>query len=238
MYICARATISRSPGNFNWTLSNIAFASSKRRRLKTLTACSNARNAPEVTWRRGGSGGGGAWLTIIGNFTLPLDLDLIAVALITRRPFDDSPGLDLALTGAGVFLAVVFRTNDRVLTCLFATTFFWALAGLNVALGFGAGFLDDVFSFLDEVFGVVFTAFFIRAVFATFLATFAVEILLCFDTEAVWAEAGFFFFSSFFSFELSFEMCLELVLAAATFLYFVLPFWRLESVSLITFSFC
>jgi hypothetical protein len=116
---------------------------------------------------------------------LPLDLDLIAVALITRRPFDDSLGFGLALTGVGVFLAVVFRTRDLVLTCLFATTFFWALAGLNVALGLCAGFLDEVFCLLDEVFGDVLTAFLIGAFFATFLATFAVEILLCFNTEAV-----------------------------------------------------
>src|SRR5262245_49759382 len=174
---------------------------------------------------------------MIGSFTLPLDLDLIAVALITRRPFDDSPGFDLALTGVGAFLTLVFRTNDLVLTCLFATTFFWALAGLDADLSFCAGFLARVFGFLIDVFGVDFTAFLIRAFFATFLATFAVEILLCFDTEAVWEEAGF-FFSSFFFFEPSFEIDLELALAAATFLYFVLPFWRLESVSLIPNSFC
>jgi hypothetical protein len=157
---------------------------------------------------------------------------------MTRRPFDDSLGFDLALTGVGAFLAAVFRTNDLVLTCLFATTFFWALAGLNAALSLCAGFLDEVFGFLDEIFEVVFTAFLILAFFATFLATFAVEILLCFDTEAVWEEAGFFFFSSFFFFEPSFEIGLELVLAAATFLYFALPFWRLESVSRIPISFC
>jgi len=161
---------------------------------------------------------------------LPFDLDLIAEALITRRPFDDSPGFDLALTGVGAFLAVAFRTNDLALTCLFATIFFWALAGLEATLGL-------VVNFLDEDFGDVFKAFLIRAFFETFLATFAVEILLCFDTEAVCEEVGF-FFSSFFFFEPSFDRGLELVLAAATFLYFVLPFSRLESVSLITNSFC
>jgi len=133
-------------------------------------------------------------------------------------------------------LAVAFRTNDLVLTCLFATTFFWALAGLVATLGLGVGFLNDVFGFFDEVFGVVFKAFLIRAFFATFLATFAVEILLCFDNEVLWEEAGF-FFSSFFFFEPSFEIDLELALAAAT-LYFVLSFTRLESVSLIPISFC
>jgi hypothetical protein len=115
---------------------------------------------------------------------------------------------------------------------VFATIFFWVLAGLAVALGAGL---------LNEVFGVFFTAFLTLAVFATFLATlatflatlatFAVEILCCFDPEAVWEEAGF-FFNSFFFFETSFE----LALAAAT-LFFTLPFWCLESVSLITISF-
>src|SRR5215813_11204127 len=125
MYICARATISTSPGNFTRTFSNIAFASSKRRRLKFLTACSNARNAPEVTWRRGGSGVGGAWLTISGSFTLPFDLERIAEVLITRRPFDDNAGFDLTLTGAFTFFAAaVFLTSDLTLICLFATTFF------------------------------------------------------------------------------------------------------------------
>ncbi|HEU0178045.1 MAG TPA: hypothetical protein VFV58_27590 [Blastocatellia bacterium] len=73
-------------------------------------------------------------------------------------------------------------------------------------------------SLFNDVFGVFFTAFLIRAFFATFLATFAVEILRCFDPEAVWEEAGF-FFSSFFFFETSFE----LTLVAAT-LLFALPF--------------
>jgi len=111
------------------------------------------------------------------------------------------------------------------------------LAGLDTALSLVVNFLGEVFGFLDEVFGAVFTAFLIRAFFATFLATFAIEILLCFDTEAVWEEAGF-FFRSFFFFEPSFDRGLELALAAATFLYLVLPFKRLESVSLITNSFC
>jgi hypothetical protein len=91
----------------------------------------------------------------------------------------------------------------------FATIFFWVLAGLAVA--FGA-------DLLNEAFGVFFTAFLTLAFFATFLATFAVEILCCFDPEAVWEEAGF-FFSSFFFFETSFE----LALADAT-LFFTLPF--------------
>jgi len=108
---------------------------------------------------------------------------------------------------------------------VFATIFFWVLAGLAVA--FGAGLLN-------EAFGVFLTAFLTLAFFATFLATlatFAVEIFCCFDLEAVWEEAGF-FFNSFFFFETSFE----LALAAAT-LFFTLPFWSLESVSLITISF-
>jgi hypothetical protein len=99
------------------------------------------------------------------------------------------------------------------------------LAGLAVALGAGL---------LNEAFVVFFTAFLTLAFFATFLATlatFAVEILCCFDPEAVWEEAGF-FFNSFFFFETGFE----LALAAATF-FFTLPFWCLESVSLITISF-
>jgi hypothetical protein len=153
---------------------------------------------------------------------LPFDLEPILVALITRRPFDDRPGFDLALTDVGAFLAAVFLANDLVLTCFFAAIFFRVLDGLDVALGA---------SLLNEVFAVFFTAFLIRAFFATFLATFAVEILLCFDTEAVWEEASF-FFNSFFFFETVFEM----VLFAAT-LFFVPPFWRLESVSLITISF-
>src|SRR5262245_24531333 len=111
-----------------------------------------------------------------------------------------------------------------------ATIFFWVLAGLAAAL---------VAGLLTEGFGVFFTAFLILAVFktlilavfATFLATFAVEIFCCFDPTAVWEEAGF-FFNSFFFFETGFE----LALAVAT-LFFTLPFWRLESVSLITISF-
>jgi hypothetical protein len=51
---------------------------------------------------------------------LPLDLDLIVEALSVRRPFDDSPGFDLALTGVEAFLATVFLTSDR----FFATIFF------------------------------------------------------------------------------------------------------------------
>jgi hypothetical protein len=105
---------------------------------------------------------------------------------------------------------------------VFATIFFWAFAGLAVA--FGAGLFN-------EAFGVFFTAFLTLTFFATFLATFVVEILCCFDPEAVLEEASF-FFNSFFFFETSFE----LALAAAT-LFFTLPFWRLESVSLITISF-
>jgi hypothetical protein len=119
---------------------------------------------------------------------------------------------DLALTR---FFAMTFFE-------VFATIFFGALASLDAALGAGL---------LDEVFGVFFTAFLILAFFATFLATFAVEILRCFAPEAVWEEARF-FFNSFFFFETGFE----LALAVAT-LFFVLPFWRLESVSLITISF-
>jgi len=105
---------------------------------------------------------------------------------------------------------------------VFVTIFFWVLAGLAAAL---------VAGLLNEGFGVFFTAFLILAVFATFLATFAVEIFCCFDPTAVWEEAGF-FFNSFFFFETGFE----LALAVAT-LFFTLPFWRLESVSLITISF-
>jgi hypothetical protein len=105
---------------------------------------------------------------------------------------------------------------------VFATIFFGALAGLAAALGAGL---------LNEVFVVFFTAFLIRVFFATFLATFAVEIFRCFDPEAVWEEAGF-FLRSFFFFETGFKP----TLAAAT-LFFALPFWRLESVSLITISF-
>jgi len=106
--------------------------------------------------------------------------------------------------------------------CVFVTIFFWVLACLAAAL---------VAGLLTEVFRVFFTAFLILAVFATFLATFAVEIFCCFDPTAVWEEAGF-FFNSFFFFETGFE----LALAVAT-LFFTLPFWRLESVSLITISF-
>jgi hypothetical protein len=105
---------------------------------------------------------------------------------------------------------------------VFVTIFFWVLAGLAAAL---------VAGLLNEGFRVFFTAFLILAVFATFLATFAVEIFCCFDPTAVWEEAGF-FFNSFFFLETGFE----LALAFAT-LFFTLPFWRLESVSLITISF-
>jgi hypothetical protein len=153
---------------------------------------------------------------------LPFDLVPIVVVLITRRPFEVRPGFDLALTDVGAFLAAVFLAKDLDLTCFFAAIFFPALDGLDVAL---------VASLLNGVFAAFFTAFLIRAFFATFLATFAIEILLCFDTEAVLEEAGF-FFNSFFFFETVFEM----VLFAAT-LFFVPPFWRLESVSLITISF-
>ncbi|MCI0525158.1 MAG: hypothetical protein L0Y75_07835 [Acidobacteria bacterium] len=172
---------------------------------------------------------------------MPFDLDLIAEARIGRRPFDDNTGFDLALTGDFTFFVEVFLTSDLAidlasvlaLTRPFATTFFCALADLEAALDVG---------FLDKVLAVVFTAFFTVALFATFLATFAVEILVCFETEAAGRpdKAGF-FFNSFFFFEPDFEPGLEidfeLVLAAATFA-FVLLLWPLESVSLIPISFC
>ncbi|MGE0132327.1 MAG: hypothetical protein AB7U82_29950 [Blastocatellales bacterium] len=161
--------------------------------------------------------------------TLPFDLELIAVVLTERRLFDDSLVFDPALACTRAFLTAGFLAGDLALTCLFAMTFFWALTDFDGA--FGA-------VFLKEVFAVVFTAFLMRAFFATFLATFAVEILLCFDTEAFRRpeETGF-FFNSFFFFEPIFETDLELVPDDAT-LGFALPFWRLESVSLIPISFC
>jgi hypothetical protein len=106
----------------------------------------------------------------------------------------------------------------------------------------------------NDAFAGFLTAFLIRAFFTAFL--FAVEILRCFNLEAIWPDAVLpdavlpdaalpdavlpdavlldagFFFNSFFFFETSFE----LAMVAAT-LFFVLPFCRLESVSLITISF-
>ena len=151
---------------------------------------------------------------------MPFDLEPI----VARRFFDDSLGFDPALTDAGAFLAAAFGVSDLALTCFFATTFLLALAGLVPALGPG---------FLDWVLAIVFTAFLIRAFFATFLATFAVETLLCLDTEAEEEEVGF-FFNSFFFFEPSFEIDFELFLVTAIFALF---FWRLESISLIPISF-
>src|SRR5215510_10790219 len=116
----------------------------------------------------------------------------------------------LALTR--FFATTFFWVFATIFFWVLATIFFWVLAGLAVA--FGA-------DLLNEAFGVFFTAFLTLAFFATFLATlatFAVEILFCFDPEAVWEEAGF-FFSSFFFFETGFE----LALADAT-LFFTLPF--------------
>jgi hypothetical protein len=70
--------------------------------------------------------------------------------------------------------------------------------------------------------------------FLTLLATFAEAVLLCFGPEAVARpEETFFFFSSFFFWELDADR----VLAAAT-LTRALLFWRLESVSLIRIPFC
>ena len=128
---------------------------------------------------------------------------------------------------------IFFWVFATIFLWVFATIFFRVLAGLDEALG--AGLLNEVFGVFFTAFLILaffaFTTFLIRTFFDAFLATFVVEILCCFDPEAVWEEAGF-FFSSFFFLETGFE----LALATAT-LFFVLPFCRLESVSLITISF-
>src|SRR6266542_3559746 len=90
----------------------------------------------------------------------------------------------LALTR--FFATIFFWVFATIFFWVFATIFFWVLAGLAVALGAGL---------LNEAFGVFFTAFLTLTFFATFLATlatFAVEILCCFDPDAVWVYAGLF----------------------------------------------
>jgi hypothetical protein len=136
--------------------------------------------------------------------------------------------LAFALIGAFPFLIAAFPDGDLALSCFFATTFFKALAGFAS---------DRGVDFLVAVFGVVFTAFLTRVTFAAFPATLELEIFPCFETEAVGRPEAGFFFSSFFSFEPNFEADLELLRAAATFV-FALLFWRLESISLIPISFC
>ncbi|MGH9767820.1 MAG: hypothetical protein ACREAB_10340 [Blastocatellia bacterium] len=122
--------------------------------MKTLTACSNARNAPEVTCRRGGSGGGGAWLTISGSFTLPFDLELIAVVLTVRRFFDDSLDFDAALTGLAFDAVLTGLAFDAVLTGLALDAVLMGLAFDPALMGLAFDpALIGAFTFLTAAFG-------------------------------------------------------------------------------------
>jgi hypothetical protein len=160
-----------------------------------LTAWSKARNAPDETWRRGGSGGGGGALTTIGILTLVFDLDLAVIVevLVKRRFFAGEPDFEAALARTLTFAGAAFRLDGAfALTCFLAMAFVFGLAAFWVAL---------VVTFLDGDFTVFFTAF-LTADFLTGLATFAEAFLLCFETEAVARpETTCFRFNSFRFFE-------------------------------------
>lgn len=199
--------------------------------MKTLTAWSKARKAPDETRRRGGSGGGGGALTTIGILTLFFDLDLevIVEALVKRRFFAGELDFETALART---LTLVFDLDLEVIVealvkrRLFASEpdFETALAR-TLTFADAAFFLDGAFAltcflamafvfglaafrvalvvtFLDGDFAVFFTAFLTAADFFTGLATFAETFLLCFETEAVVRpEATCFRFNSFRFFE-------------------------------------
>jgi hypothetical protein len=208
-----------------------------------LTACSNARSAPDDTWRRGGSGVGGG-VTIKGSLTLRRGFtsafDLPAGAAVRARFFDASPdfapfpavslGFFVTIFFGAVFFATVF------LSAVFPATLFFKFDFFCSAF-FGAIFLDGVFAFtrlleadlglvvFPDCFAVFFddvltarTAFLTETDFLTLpvdlLPAFAVDFLFDFDADPdALAEETFFFFSSFFAFEAD----VDRPLAAATF---------------------